>query len=826
MLSVKHVRLSGKTRKCFLRNTYMFSTKAKKNLEEESFFYEKLYISCPERGEPGIPGVLSCKLIRMKDLFLILLISIGLWPRLHAQQPVEDKVILIVHSLNFAETWTGQTCAAVHETFSARGYRVDEEALRLPTLKGIEEIEQKRQHFLRKYPSLPRLVIFIGDPAWLALQPLFDKEWKEVPSIICYSRDKMPKQIDYLLDRNLASEENMAPAEEVTAGYNVTLLKQPLYIFETIQLMLSVQPEVKRIAFIYDDRYISRLSCMNLERVMRKDFPELQLSLLQTPALQTEHLLDTLSSYTEETGIIYYSWMVLKRDRQNAYLADNVQKMMSIFSRPPVFTITDMNAELGGFAGGYYIPTSSIAAKLVKTSEEILEGTPARDIAPQPAGKPYAFLNYQYLLQHGISPERFPKNVVYFQQPDSFFVTYKIHILSSIVILVLLISVAFLRFRLFIQKQKQRDRELVAAKKTEELNQKYGLVLKASRLCVWTWDLDNNRIYSDNEYTSLPFQTGFQYSLTEDELYQLIYPEDRAKVRRTYEELKEGKTDIISLELRILSPELHWIESYAIIGSCDEHFRPTTLVGGSVLIDQRKQMEQEVREKEKAEEANRLKSAFLANMSHEIRTPLNAIVGFSNLIAQTSESEETAEFCRIIETNNELLLQLINDILDLSKIEAGQMDFIYLEVDLNEVFRTLEQTFKHRVKEGVTLYCEVPKANYFIHSEKNRLTQVVNNFMTNACKFTFEGSIRMGYRPTHEGIYVYVKDTGKGIAEEHIPHVFERFAKFDSFIQGTGLGLSICETIVQTLHGKIGVESEEGKGSTFWFTIPCALSIR
>lgn len=778
------------------------------------------------KGSRVFRNLLLCKLIRMKNLFLILLFSIGLWPRLHAQQPVEKGVILIVHSLNFRETWTSQTCATVQETFTAQGYRVEEEALRIPTLKNAEELEQKRQFLIRKYSLSPRLIILIGDPAWLFCQPLFDNEWKEIPTIICYSRDKMPKKIEYLLDKTPISPENMVTAEEVTAGYNVTLLKQPLYIFETIRLMLSVQPEIKRIAFIYDNRYISLLSGMNLERVIRKDFPDLQLSLLQTPTLQTEHLLDTLSSYNQETGIIYYSWMVLKRDQKNTYLADNVQKMMSIFSHPPVFTLTDMNAELGGFAGGYYIPTSSIAASLVKTAEEILNGTPARDIDPQAAGKPYAFLNYQYLLQHGILPERFPKNVVYFQQPDSFFVTYKIHILSSIVILILLISVAFLRFRLFIQKQKQRDRELVAAKKTEELNQKYGLVLKASRLCVWTWDLRTNLIYSDNEYTSLPIQTGFQYSFTKDQLYQLIHPEDREIIRKAYEEVKEGRNDILSLELRILSPDLHWIESYAIIGSRDEHFRPTTLVGGSVLIDQRKQMEQEVREKEKAEEANRLKSAFLANMSHEIRTPLNAIVGFSNLIAQTSESEETAEFCRIIETNNELLLQLVNDILDLSKIEAGQMDFIYSEVDLNEVFHTLEQTFKHRVKKGVTLYCEVPNANYFIHSEKNRLTQVINNFMTNACKFTFEGSIHMGYRPTHEGIYCYVKDTGKGIAEEHIPHVFERFAKFDSFIQGTGLGLSICETIVQTLNGQIGVESEEGKGSTFWFTIPCVLSIR
>ena len=235
-------------------------------------------------------------------------------------------------------------------------------------------------------------------------------------------------------------------------------------------------------------------------------------------------------------------------------------------------------------------------------------------------------------------------------------------------------------------------------------------------------------------------------------------------------------------------------------------------------------MELELRDKEKIEESNRLKSAFLANMSHEIRTPLNAIVGFSNLLAETCHSEETREFCEIIETNNELLLQLVNDILDLSKIEAGQMDFIYSEFNVSTLFRSLYQTFQSRVKDGVTLYCEIPEQDCVIYSEKNRLTQVITNFLTNACKFTFQGAIRMGYKEREDGLYFYVKDTGKGIERKNLPHVFERFAKFDSFIQGTGLGLSICQTILENLHGKIGVESEEGKGSTFWFTIPCAVS--
>lgn len=239
------------------------------------------------------------------------------------------------------------------------------------------------------------------------------------------------------------------------------------------------------------------------------------------------------------------------------------------------------------------------------------------------------------------------------------------------------------------------------------------------------------------------------------------------------------------------------------------------------LYIQKLKQEDERREKEKAEEANRLKSAFLANMSHEIRTPLNAIVGFSNLIAHLESPEDTAQFCNIIETNNELLLQLVNDILDLSKIEAGQLEFTFSNINVSSLLTTLAQTFKSRTKEEVTLECSIPGHPCFIYSEKTRLTQVITNFLTNACKFTFRGTIRMGYEEIEGGLRFYVSDTGKGISKENLPHVFERFAKFDNFIQGTGLGLSICLTIVKRLNGEIGVESEEGKGSTFWFTIPC-----
>ena len=232
------------------------------------------------------------------------------------------------------------------------------------------------------------------------------------------------------------------------------------------------------------------------------------------------------------------------------------------------------------------------------------------------------------------------------------------------------------------------------------------------------------------------------------------------------------------------------------------------------------QVRQEIREREKAEEANRLKSAFLANMSHEIRTPLNAIVGFSTLLANEENLEERQEFIKIIENNNELLLQLINDILDLSKIEAGTLEFIYSDVDVNSLLTEIEQSSRIRNRHPeIQISFEERLPQCIIHTERNRLTQVINNLLTNSMKFTTRGSIRFGYRQEGNRLRFYVKDTGCGIPADKIDSVFGRFVKLNNFQQGTGLGLSICKTIVEKLGGEIGVESKEGVGTLFWFTI-------
>ena len=307
-------------------------------------------------------------------------------------------------------------------------------------------------------------------------------------------------------------------------------------------------------------------------------------------------------------------------------------------------------------------------------------------------------------------------------------------------------------------------------------------------------------------------------------VYAHVVPEDQAVLKNFVGEVKTGKATSLRKEVRVCRENGKY--TWTSINVMVRDYRPQDGIIEMLCINYDitplKETEQKlIIARDKAEELDRLKSAFLANMSHEIRTPLNAIVGFSSLLAETDSRNERQEYIKIVQENNELLLQLISDILDLSKIEAGTFNFVYTNVDVNETCAEIIKSMSMKVSKGVELIFEEPFPECYIYTDKNRFTQVISNFINNALKFTQQGCITLGYEQvSHQKIKFYVRDTGMGIPEEKQKSVFERFVKLNTFVQGTGLGLSICKSIVSQMGGEIGVDSTEGVGSCFWFTHP------
>lgn len=596
-----------------------------------------------------------------------------------------NKEVLVLNSINFNLPWAKNFYWCLHDALQKQGISVKAESLSVPALVNEMEANAVVTHLRQKYPEPPTAIVMIGDPGWIVCRELFDDVWEDVPVVVTNARDRLPASLDILLSHAPLTESNSVSAEEWRREYNITSLKQHYYVKETVDLIYKLIPDMERLAFISDDRYISEETRRDVKEAVEENFPDLRLELLSTTQLSTEMLLDTLRSYKSNTGIIYYSWFESHNENDNNYLFDHIQEIITNFTPSPLFLLSHEDLSNNTFAGGYYVSAESFSDSLLEILDRILKGEQARNIPGGVGGKGSAYLCYPVLKAHNIPSYRYPADAVYVNEPKTFFQQYYVQILScSFFLLILIVAIIY--------------------------------------------------------YISI--------------------------LRKAYSRLHEAM--------------------------------------------------------EKAEQANQLKSAFLANMSHEIRTPLNAIVGFSNMLPDIEDRKEMREYADIIETNTDLLLQLINDILDMSKIEAGTFDFCPSLIDVNQTMEEIEQSMRLRLKkETVTLTFIERLPECTLYTDKNRLIQLISNFVINAIKFTQTGSIRMGYRlKDADTICFYVSDTGCGMSEEQCKHVFERFVKYNPFVQGTGLGLSICQMIIDRLGGTIGVESEENKGSTFWFTLP------
>lgn len=378
-----------------------------------------------------------------------------------------------------------------------------------------------------------------------------------------------------------------------------------------------------------------------------------------------------------------------------------------------------------------------------------------------------------------------------------------------------------------VRQYRKSKSELARLAKIKRHTIEYELVLKAMKLSTWRMDVPEGVVSYESDYRSGSNSYTPQAGTPVERMYDYIHPDDRETVREALTGLMEGRCEDYHQQYRAQaspSSPFYWAETFATVDKRDLDGKPLTIVGTSMRIDEQKEIERALIEaRNHAEESDRLKSAFIANITHEVRTPLNAIVGFSEVLPMAQSEEERLELIKLIKQNNTHLLRLFDDMMNISKLEAGGSNSVVKEdVEVQPLMRELVDKYMSLcMDKGVEVMLDASVGDDLIHTDRDRLKEILNQYMNNAVKFTEKGSIRLGYDKTPTHVRIWVKDTGKGIPEEKCnEHLFERFVKVDDYIAGTGLGLSICLSLANSLEGTVGVESVYEKGSTFWVDLP------
>lgn len=868
------------------------------------------------------------------------------------QHNLSSNCILIINSYTETSLWSNDFIDPIYKEYSSSKSHIDihTEHMNMLTISDEEALRTYKDSLFHRYGNAsPKLIILLGNSSWVLLKKDIEKHWRNIPIILCAEKNYIGSDSIYLKKIPIPQKDRKR-LTDYKGDIPLTILYTPFHIRETVELMNTLIPDMNKLVFLSDRRCISAQCRQEVNDMIQNGFPGIRLEHLIAGDITNDALIDSLKTFDSRTGILFFSWFKKEQQQGNTILTSNISRLLSNYSKAPIFTLLNNALETNGLIGGCFWPDNVIKDNIIETVQQELTNPHRQGVRYVEMGTPHPCINYIDLQNSGLEIDHCPSNTTFSMKPPTFFEENRYYIiiicfimLSGIIYLMWVKNIARergkrlhamtnysslienmpilyakeelvyneegrvidfiyrevnpifekyitpkeqilgkrqsefnksdntqlinlydslsnkreLTFQYYIEKtqnyltiiitpSKQKgfvdvfcvdNTELVLTQQMlHSVNHKLSAALDVANITPWKWDLEKDTILCDvnrsveiiqkqkpsnEQHLSVP---GIYY-------FSNICKEDKERVIEAYQRLINGEVAKLKEEFRIIpkasnAKHYEWVEVQATVDERDENGKPQSLVGSSLVITQRKEMEADlIKAKEKAEESNKLKSAFLANMSHEIRTPLNAIVGFSGILASTEEEneEEKQEYIHIIEDNNNLLLQLISDILDLSKIEAGTLEFVYSNVDINELFLNLEESAKMRNKNQdvrITYNRGMPK--YYTSTDKNRLTQVISNLINNAMKFTDKGSIEFGYHLQEDTkfLYFYVTDTGCGIPEEQLGSIFGRFVKLNNFAQGTGLGLSICQTIIENMGGQIGVTSKEGEGTTFWFTLP------
>lgn len=746
----------------------------------------------------------------------------------------KEDYVLILNCYLESVQWKGNIEDAVTQYLSKElGMTVHTEHVRALDIKTKQQQREKLDSLYQKYPNRPEAVIYIGVAAWELFAEGIETRWKNIPMINCSIR-KNTISLDNLLNQREVTKEEMIPVDlkELQRKYNMTGIAVPLNIEGTIDLMTRTQTGMNHIVFISDDRMGSAMARAQLKRVMIEKYKGITVEYFSPSKTSTNQLLNKLGEYDNRTGILFYTWYSDGSGAEELYMSNNIYKILSGFTNAPVFSLMDCGMEEGYIAGGNFNDLTSQSEAVIGILKQVLKGKEPRTIPVKTLNNQRNHLNYKALSTCHINNIAFPDDAIYYDRPESFLQKYRYYIAGVAMTLLFILAYLLLYVRMLRKEKKSKERELEREKALQKeisiRNYKLAMTLEVSTIRPWVWHLNENVIYFDDVKKIIDdsCSSDTTYSQSAEDFFNAITDDTRGRIAEVISAIRNGKVNYVREDFKRSGPEddglCEWYTLQCVVFERDKYGKPQTLIGAMMLITESKRLELELREaKKKAEESNQLKSAFLANMSHEIRTPLNAIVGFSGLIAASNDEKEKKELVDIVNYNNKLLLRLINNIVELSKMESNSVIFEYRPMDVNAMIDYIIKEYQADVKPAVSVVKELPVPGCCINSSKSRLMQALSNYMSNATKFTERGSITIGYYPPENGmIRFFVKDTGCGIPQVQLRTVFGRFVKLNSFAQGTGLGLSVVQMIAEKMGGTCGAFSKDNEGSEFWIEVP------
>ena len=465
--------------------------------------------------------------------------------------------------------------------------------------------------------------------------------------------------------------------------------------------------------------------------------------------------------------------------------------------------------------GGYLTSLPVQVEEEVEAAVRILHGTSPADIPIVESKKEY-LVDWNVMKQLGIKKEGIPTDYTIVNIPFSKRYPY-LYVASIVTSSILLLTIVICLLWLYLREQKRKKQALYAL-----ADEKETLALAIEGGTTYAWKLEDNLfIFEDAFWRSLGMSSR---KLPFTELVDFVHPDHWPDVKLSWKHLKEANKKILQIRCDFNGGGYQWWEFRYTTNLLEGGYKTAGLL---LNIQEMKDREEELDAARLLAEKAELKQSFLANMSHEIRTPLNSIVGFSNILTSDEELtlDDKQEYIDTINKNSDLLLKLVNDILELSRIESGYMSFCYKKCIVKELVDDVYMTHQVLIAPRLDFLKEEEDIPLEIDVDRERLIQVLTNFLNNATKFAESGFIKIGYYyvSEEEAVHIYVEDTGRGIPREEQQMIFSRFYKQNEFSQGAGLGLSICKVIVEKLGGKITLKSEAGKGSCFTVILPCRI---